>query len=185
MPSGPTQHHRRSIRLAGYDYTQVGVYFISLCAHNRQCFFGEIVDGAMRLNDLGEIVAEQWIQTGTIRQHEIALDAWVVMPNHFHGIVMIVDKDTLPDVGCRGTARRAPMVERFGQPAAGSLSTIVRSFKSAVSKHINQWRKTSGAPVWQRNYWEHIVRNETDLYEIRQYICNNPLSWTLDRLFVK
>ena len=174
-----TNHQRRSIRLQGYDYTQAGAYFVTLCAHNRERLFGEIVDGTVRLNNLGEIVAEQWLQTGVLRQ-EITLDTWVVMPNHFHGIVMIVDADLR---GGRGTARRAPTVERFGQPVPGSLSTIVRSFKSAATKRINQARSTPGAPVWQRNYWEHVVRNETDLHELRQYICSNPLSWVLDKLF--
>jgi len=85
MPYNPDIHHRRSIRLPGYDYAQPGAYFITACTHNRECLFGDIVDRAMRLNDVGRIVAEEWIKTGTIRP-EITLDEWVVMPNHFHGV---------------------------------------------------------------------------------------------------
>lgn len=181
MVNDANNHRRRSIRLPGYDYTQAGAYFVTLCTHNRQCLFGDIVDGTMRLNELGKIVADQWLQTAVIRRG-IILDAWVVMPNHFHGIVMITEAD----VGLRrGTARRAPTAEHFSMPVAGSLPTIVRSFKSAATKYINQWRQTPGAPVWQRNYWEHVVRNETDLHEIRQYIVNNPRLWTADALYVE
>nr|VFK56562.1 MAG: Transposase IS200 like [Candidatus Kentron sp. TUN] len=101
------------------------------------------------------------------------------MPNHFHGIVMITDGD----VARRGTARRAPTMEQFGRPASGSVPTIIRSFKSAVTKRINQSRKTPGMRLWQRNYWEHIVRDEPELLHIREYIRNNPIHWKTDRLY--
>ena len=173
MPYNPDIHHRRSIRLPGYDYAQPGAYFITLCTRQRECLFGEIRDGAMRLNEAGQIVAREWRTTAQIREN-IELDAWVVMPNHLHGILVISD--------CRGTARCAPAIERFGQPVAGSIPTIVRSFKAAVTKHINNLHSTSAVPLWQRNYWEHVIRDKADLHRIREYIENNPASWELDAL---
>jgi len=132
------------------------------------------------LNPLGRIVADEWIKTADIR-NEIELDEWVVMPNHFHGIVWIRQTDGTSDTVCRGTARRAPTVEQFGKSVAGSLPTIIRAFKSAVTKRINESRNTPGAGLWQRNYWEHIVRNENELNRIRQYIIDNPKNWETDR----
>lgn len=172
--------NRRSIRLQGYDYAQAGAYFVSICTQNRACLFGEIVAGEMRLNDTGRIVADEWVKTAEIRS-EIALDEWVLMPNHFHGIIVIVDGRGAahPD---RGTARRAPTVERFGCPISGSIPTIVRSFKSAATKRINEMHQSPGMKLWQRNYWEHIVRNEPELHRIREYIRNNPTQWELDAL---
>ena len=137
------------------------------------------MDGEMRLNDAGRIVADEWIKTAEIRD-EIQLDEWVVMPNHFHGILVIAGGRGT--ARCRGTARRAPTVERFGQPVSGSVPTIIRSFKSAVTKRINELRQSLGVKIWQRNYWEHIVRNETELHRIREYIHNNPAQWELDKL---
>ncbi len=169
---------RKSIRLRGYDYSQAGAYFVTICTQNRACLFGEIVDGEMNLNEYGCIVMDEWIKTTEIR-NEIELDEFIVMPNHFHAIVVIT---------CRGTARRAPTkgraptMERFGKPVAGSLPTIIRAFKSAVTKRINEARRSSGTKLWQRNFWEHIVRNENELNRIRQYIKNNPKMWAIDKL---
>lgn len=164
---------RRSIRLKGYDYSFPSAYFVSMCTLDRKCLFGEIVDGKMVLNDFGRIVCNEWIRTGTIRD-KTELDEFVVMPNHFHGIVCIIDKG-------RGTARRAPTVEQFGKPVSGSLPTIVRSFKSAVTKRINEMRNTPGIKLWQRNYYERIIRNDNELNQIRKYIINNPAQWAFDR----
>ncbi len=164
--------HRSSLRLKGYDYKQAGVYFVSMCTLNRTCFFGDIVNGEMMLNAEGQIVAGEWIKTAEIRNN-IELDEWVVMPNHFHGILVINE--------CRGTARRAPTVEQFGKPVPNSIPTIIRSFKSAVTKRINKLRNSPGAKIWQRNYYEHIIRNEDELNCIREYITNNPLKWEFDK----
>ena len=98
------------------------------------------------------------------------LDAFIVMPNHIHGIIIR-----------RGTARRAPTVERFGKPVAGSLPTLVRAYKSAVTQGINTLRRTPGDSVWQENYYEHIVRSEAELNRIREYIATNPMRWGSDR----
>ncbi len=108
----------------------------------------------------------------------VELDACVVMPNHFHGII-VVSNDRGTAIG-RGTARRAPTVERFGQPVSGSIPTVMRSFKSAVTKRINEMHQTPGKPLWQRNYYEHVIRNENELNRIRQYIIDNPAKWETD-----
>ena len=146
----PEKHHRRSIRLGGYDYSQAGAYFVTVCTRNRECLFGEIIDGEMRLNDAGRMVDSEWLNTPRIRP-QVELDGYIVMPNHVHGIICVVDDG-------RGTARRAPTVERFGCPVPGSLPTIVRAFKSAATKQINTLRGTPGTPVWQRNYYEYVIR---------------------------
>jgi putative transposase len=174
VPQSVPQRNRRSIRLRGYDYSRAGAYFVTICTQNRECLFGEIMNGEMRLNDAGRIVVDEWLKTAEIRA-EIELDEWVVMPNHFHGKLVIADR--------RGTARRAPTVEQFGRPVSGSIPTIIRSFKSAVTKRINDLRLTPGAKLWQRNYWEHIVRNEPELNRIREYIHNNPAQWKSDQLY--
>jgi len=128
----------------------------------------EVVDGEMVLSEYGRIVDEEWHHTAQLRPY-VTLDAFVVMPNHIHGILWIE--------GCRGEPRPYPPCG----VAPGSLGTIVGAFKSVVTRRINQMRGTLGAPVWQRNYWEHIIRSEQALQAIRQYILNNPARWHLDR----
>ena len=182
----PDIHHRRSIRLKGYDYSQAGAYFVTICVHDRECLFGEIVDGEMRMRQFGHIVAAEWIRTAELRP-EIELGEYVVMPNHFHGIVLITDTSYNGEccgdgAHCRGTARRAPTEEQFGKPVAGSLPTIIRSFKAAVTKRINEFRESPGLPVWQRNYHEHIIRNEADYNRIAEYVIANPQRWIEDKL---
>jgi putative transposase len=130
-------------------------------------------NGIIRLNEFGETVRDEWLKTQTLWTNLI-VDEFVIMPNHVHGILMIIE-------GCRGTLQRAPTIERFSKPVSNSIPTIVRLFKSATTKKINQIRLTPGLPVWQRNYWEHVIRNEDKLFKIRQYIQNNPLKWHLDR----
>ncbi|MFZ5876651.1 MAG: transposase [Nitrospirota bacterium] len=165
------QHHRRSVRLSDYDYSSAGAYFITICTWNRECLFGEIVTGQMQLNEYGEIVRDCWT---TIPEHvpDSKVDTFVVMPNHLHGVVSI----NRPG---RGTACRAP-TEGFGRPVVGSLATIVRSFKSATTKRVNSRRQSAGLPLWQRNYYEHVVRDEDELTRIRQYIADNPCAWDRD-----
>ncbi|MEJ5299358.1 MAG: transposase [Thermodesulforhabdaceae bacterium] len=175
----PQHHHRQSIRLKNYDYTQPGAYFITLCTYERAQLFGYVDNGAMVLNALGEIARQCWLAIPNHFPHT-ELDEFVIMPNHVHGIIWIVG-----DVGARHavplqSAVRKTM-EQFGQPVLGSIPTIVRSFKSAVTHRINQYRGTPGALVWQRNYYEHIIRTERVLNAIRQYIRDNPLRWHMDR----
>ncbi|MBN2425786.1 MAG: transposase [Calditrichaceae bacterium] len=193
MTFNPEIHHRRSIRLKNYNYTQSGYYFITLCTKDRQHLFGEIVNGKMIYNTSGEIVHDEWLKTAEIRD-SIELDESVVMPNHFHGIIKINNPDMV------GARRAVPLqnteqqsarqkTEQFGKPVSGSIPTIVRSFKSAVTKKINEIRKTLGLYVWQKNYgishafrhYEHIIRNENELYRIRTYIKDNPKNWETDK----
>lgn len=160
---------RQSIRLQNFDYSQSGAYFITICTYNRNLLLGEVVNGVMVLNEFGRIAVDEWLATQTIREN-IIIDKFVVMPNHIHGIIIIR----------RGTLQRAPTPEQFGKPTSNSIPTIVRGYKSTVTKQINQLRQTPGANIWQRNYYEHIIRNDDDLAQIREYIVNNPMNWHLD-----
>ncbi len=172
------RHRRRSIRLIGYDYTQPGAYFVTIVTHERGCLFGKVVNGAMQLNPLGEIVRAEWFKTAELRPY-VRLDEreFVVMPNHIHGIIWIVDDDDNDDVGA--TRRVAPTIPRG--PIPRSIGAIIGQFKSAVTKRINAMRNRASAPIWQRNYYEHIIRNDSSRNRIRQYILENPLRWHLDR----
>jgi Transposase and inactivated derivatives len=172
MKYDPEKHHRHSIRLKEYDYTQVGAYFVTICTWGRECLFGEIVDGEMRLNECGHIVTNEWARSCEIRQ-EIELDEWIIMPNHVHGIVIITN------VGAHG---RAPLQHdnTVLHRKPRSLSSFIAGFKSSATKRINETRGLPGVPVWQRNYYEHVIRNEESLNEIRQYIAENPMRWAED-----
>jgi len=170
MKSVLEPHRRRSIRLREYDYTQPGAYFITIVAHARAMLFGEIAGGATRLNEVGRIVEDEWQKSSVIRC-EIELDVFVVMPNHIHGIVNIIDSD----VGATG---RSPL--RNGPPPR-SLGAFVAGFKSSVTKRVNEMRHSPGAAVWQRNYYEHVVRGDGELLRVREYVLNNPIEWENDR----
>ncbi len=173
MTSHQETRRRRSIRLKEYDYSREGAYFVTICTHNRECIWGDIVEGQMHLNDLGREVEIQWLQTAEVRPNVI-LDAFVIMPNHFHGIFFI--QDTL-----RATQRVAPTKKpRPSGPISGSVGAIVAQFKSRVTKRLNVLRKKPGVPVWQRNYYEHVIRDEDDLNRIREYIDYNHVSWMED-----
>lgn len=170
MRFNPDVHHRRSIRLQGYDYAQAGAYFVTICTQDRECSFGNIVDGKMRLNNLGEVVAESW-QWLAIRYRHVELDEWIVMPNHFHGILVIVNE-------CRSGSRTAPTTDVGKRKPLGRL---IGAFKTVSTKRINELRCTPAIPVWQRDFHEHIIRDEDELSRIRAYIINNPLQWEMDR----
>jgi len=175
MPFDAYKHRRRSTRLSGYDYAQDGVYFVTVCTAGRECLFGEITDdGEMILNTLGCVVEDNWFKSAYIRK-VIVLDAFVVMPNHIHGIVVITGAHDL------GAHNRAPLP----QPPAlirppRSLGSFIAGFKSAATTQINQIRDTSYTPVWQRNFHDKIIWNESMLDGIRTYIENNPANWTSD-----
>ena len=164
-------HHRRSIRLKEYDYSRPGAYFITVCTKNRECLFGNIINDAMVLSACGKIIEKVWYHL-TKHYQNIKLDKFVVMPNHMHGIVILMEVD---DVGAGLKPAPTDLTKCY------PLSEIVRAFKTFSSRHINELRKTQGVPVWQRNYHEHIVRNENELNRIREYIINNPLRWQFDR----
>lgn len=171
------EHHRRSIRLREFDYSRAGAYFITICPCDQEPLFGKITDGEMVLNEWGQIVEEEILRTGEIREN-VTIDKYVIMPNHIH-IIFVINDDCRGTV-CRarnniiydhkGTARCAPTPERFQKPVKNSIPTIVRSYKSAVTKRINLLRRTPGIHVWQRNYYEHVVRDERGMNKIRRYI---------------
>lgn len=167
---GSQARRRPSIRLPNYDYSRAGAYFITVCTHGRELLFGDVIDSEIELNELGRIAAQEWLKSARLRA-EIALDAWVVMPNHVHGIVMITD-----DHG--GGAMPAPVSPAGPRPR--SLGALMAGFKSAATKRINAQLSTPSASVWQRNYYEHVIRNESVLNRIRQYIADNPARWWED-----
>ena len=144
--------------------------------------FGNVVDGFMQLNEMGKIVADEWIKSSEIRR-EIDLDEWVVMPNHFHGIIVITG-DSVRAHGRAPLQKPQGVSDRELYRTPKSIGAMIAGFKSASTKRINQLRQTPGAKLWQRNYWEHVIRNEHDLSEIREYICNNPIKWEFDRLYI-
>nr|WP_290668227.1 transposase [Ardenticatena sp.] len=183
MPYDPEKHHRRSIRLKGYDYAQPGAYFVTICTQHRACLFGAVVGGEMRVNDAGRMVQRWWDELNR-KFPTVQTDAFVVMPNHIHGIIIIHPADTHPNdtrdahAGKRGVHRGA----YIGAP----LPKIVQWFKTMTTNEYIRHVKNDGWPpfhkrLWQRNYYEHIIRNEQSLNRIRRYIVENPLRWYLDR----
>jgi len=172
---------RRSIRLDGYDYGQSGAYFVTICTHNRVCLFGEVIDGRMRLNECGRIALNEWRLTPHVRPN-VRLDAHVVMPNHVHGVVDIVRRSETDRERCRGVSQHAPTGETDElRTPSQTIGAIVRGFKGAATRRINRFRGAPGEPVWQRNYYEHIIRNRRSLERIRQYIEVNPARWHRNR----
>lgn len=168
---------RHSIRLSNYDYSQAGLYFLTICMNNRKCIFGDIINGKIKLNKFGDIVEREWIKSSIIRD-EISLDEWVIMPNHFHGIVNIKGHNKhMGDPPVAPTTSGKP-----NGPNAHSIGSLVAGFKSSVTTRINKILGTPGKKLWQRNYWEHIIRNEQELNRIRLYIIENPQNWQQDRL---
>lgn len=162
---------RRTVRLPSYDYSQEGAYFITLCTEARASLFGEVNDGAIRLSRIGQIVQDEWERTPHVRP-EIALDSFVIMPNHLHAIVMIVGPPLSQST--IGRTSRAPL-----QRPKRSLSTLVAGFKATTALRVKQALGYQGK-LWQRNYYEHIIRNEFDLHRIREYIHGNPGKWEED-----
>lgn len=177
MPDRPREPRRRSIRLPGYDYASPGAYFVTICVHDGECLLGDIVDDEMRLSPWGQVAHDEWLASETIRS-EIELDSFVVMPNHLHGIVWMTP------VGAHGRAPvpADPATEHTLQRPPRSLGSFVAGYKSAVTRRVNQLRGMPGTPLWQRNYWEHVIRDDASLKEIREYIENNPARWAEDQL---
>lgn len=206
MKFEPQEHHspfdvaqgRRSIRLKGYDYSSAGAYFVTIVAWRREMLFGDVVDGEMRLNRNGHIVRDAWFDLRNHYRH-VELGAFVIMPNHVHGIIVLVGDGgeilpngrggsfisggtNLPDKSHAGfdsvpNNQTRPYVKP--KPRHG-LPEIVRAFKSFSARRINRLRRTDGIPVWQRNYYEHIIRNEREWENIHRYIESNPSMWEED-----
>ena len=180
------KQHRRSIRLPGYDYRSAGAYFVTICVQGGECLLGEAVDGEMRLSEWGQSAAESWTWLGAQYSY-VSLDAWVIMPNHLHGIIVVQDDDA-PGVGegrggGGGGRARPPPPPTDATPAKRKpLGRLVGAFKTVSTKRINQLRDMPGTQVWQRNYWEHVIRDEESLNRIREYIQNNPARWSEDQL---
>ena len=172
------EHNRQSIRLKGYDYSKPGYYFITICVSNRYHLFGKVSEGCVYLNKYGEIAEKEWLYTEILRDN-VRLDEFIVMPNHVHGIILITHQ-----MNSRGVSQYASAVEpenNFRSPS-NNLGAIVRGFKSTVTKQINELNNQPGDKVWQRNYYDHIIRNRQDLNRIRKYIRDNPENWENDIL---
>jgi len=189
----PQKHHRRSIRLQGYDYSSEGAYYVTIVVQGRECLFGEIIDGEMVLNEYGEIVQKWWNEI-PIHFSNVELGAFVVMPNHVHGIIFITadrrgevvsprndPNNNIQDAYDDGTnnlgGQTPPLRKR-------TLGQIVAYFKYQSTKEMNKIETENViTKFWQRNYYEHIIRNEIDLQNIRKYISLNPLKWEIDEYY--
>lgn len=213
MHNNPNKPKRRSIRILEYDYTQQGAYFITICTHLKKHIFGEITSGSMKLSPLGEIAHYQWLQLPQ-RFSNIELDAFIIMPNHIHGI-LIINKPQHPKTrrGEAGENRHnsspiipispaSPDLSYEDTPQVstltpcppvnsnpphgtipGSIGAIIQNYKSLTSRKINMLLRSKNNPIWQRNFYEHIVRDETDYERIVEYIENNPISWSDDKYY--
>jgi putative transposase len=162
---------RKRLRLKDYDYSQPGAYFVTICTKDREHRFGEIVGGQMRQNDLAAVVQSCW---DDLPNHypNVGLDEFVIMPNHVHGIVIIMDDP----VGA--TSRRPPTGAGKPRPYLGN---VVAYFKYQSAKRINEISNTPGAHVWQRGYYDHIIRDNRSMERIRDYIRENPQRWSSDK----
>ncbi|MBW4488832.1 MAG: transposase [Trichocoleus desertorum ATA4-8-CV12] len=187
MKYDPNKHHRRSTRLKAYDYTALGAYFITICTHQRECLFGEIINGSTQLNSTGSTIHACWLALPRYFQ-QLTLDRFVIMPNHLHGILWLGNNtgrgeafgQSIPDNRSNLSPNASPLQPCGTQ--SGSIGAMIQTFKSVSTRRLNQLQGATGKTVWQRNYHDHIIRNETSLQYIRQYIDNNPLSWQQDQL---
>jgi putative transposase len=158
----PEKHHRRSLRIRGYDYSQGGVYFVTICTRDREYLFGEVVDGEMQLNNVGQMARGVWEELPE-RFSSVRLDAFIVMPNHVHGIIVV------------GAQFIAPQVVPWDRFRKGAIN---RAPKAVSTREIR--RIVNPGFAWQRNYYEHVVREEESLNRIRQYVADNPARWAFD-----
>lgn len=199
MKYNPDIHHRRSIRLRNYDYAQAGVYFVTICAQHQECLFGAITNRTMRLNDAGRMVGRWFVELEN-KFHDIECDGFICMPNHVHFIVVNVGADlrvhpdisrVRPDISCVRPQPSSRQIDT-GQthrsaPTGTPLPQVVQWFKTMSTNEYIQGVKQNGwspfpGKLWQRNYWEHIIRDEKELHRIREYILNNPTRWQQDAL---
>jgi REP element-mobilizing transposase RayT len=181
MTYDPKKHDRQSIRLPGYDYRQAGAYYVTVCVQDRRSLFGEIVDGTMRCTDAGAMICDTW---HALPDHYpgVSLDAFVAMPNHVHGVIVLTGDGRPP-----GNDAGQPRGDAPAGAAGLSLPEVVHRFKSLTTARYRHGVYERGWPpfpgrLWQRNYWDHIVRGRSDLERIRRYIADNPARWHRDRL---
>jgi putative transposase len=172
------KHNRKSIRLKGYDYSQPGGYFVTICTQNKEMLFGDVIDGNVVLNESGKYTQKCWC---VIPRHfpDVCLDEFIIMPNHIHGIIFIVENDQ--NVGIQNFESLHQQKNRYQKIIPRSIGSIIRGFKIGVTKWFR--KNTEIYSVWQRNYYEHIIRNEPELNRIRKYIFENPLKWQEDNYF--
>jgi len=171
-----------SARLKGFNYSRNGYYFVTICTRDKECVLGDVLDGEMSLSPIGEIIAEEWQKTEQIRSN-VSLDVWIVMPNHLHGII-IINNDvethchaslTQPDA-CHASLHKND-INKFG-PQKNNLASIIRGFKSAATNRI---RASDYDFAWQARFYDHVIRDERSLEQVRKYIIDNPLKWELEK----
>jgi len=198
----PNLHHRRSIRLKNYDYAGKGLYFITLCTAQRKNLFGRIINGELFLNPLGEIAKEEWAKTPEIRDN-ISLGAFIIMPNHMHGIISIdhqIRKPGKDEIGkfhspshtigaiIRGykgatTKRIHQLLRKIKESRTGESLFALKDKPASLESELGEWLFAPTAPtIWQRNYYEHIIKSEKAYRNISNYIINNPANWEKDKL---
>ena len=178
MTYDPARHHRRSIRLPAYDYAQAGAYFVTICTQNRELTFGEVVKGQMILNDPGQMVESVWRE---LPQHYpgVEVDTFVLMPNHLHGVIILVG------AGSRACPDNPGQPQGVSPTGTMSLPDVVHRFKSLTTARYRhgilhgRWPPFPGR-LWQRNYYEWIIRDDAELHRVRQYIIDNPAHWEED-----
>jgi len=190
----PEWHHRHSIRLDDYDYSNNGVYFVTICIHNRECLLGKICDGVTVLSEVGRAVDDAWVAIAK-RFPFVVLDDYVLMPNHLHGIIVFIEADAATDIATasrtlagsdkikEGAASSAPtdfvdMASSITRKVA--LGRVLRAFKSLSAIAANRLLDRTEQPFWQRNYHERIVRDEQEMDQVRTYIYHNPQQWSID-----
>ncbi len=197
MKCNPEKHHRRSIRLKEYDYSQAGEYFITIVTRNRECLLGNVADGEMVLNDAGEMI-KKWYFELVNKFRDIRCDEFIIMPNHVHAIIQnvgtvgadlcVCPEDSLGEhhSGEHMLGEHTLGKHTLGEHTGSPLQKIVQWFKTmTINEYIRSvkqhgWQPFNGK-LWQRNYWEHIIRDENELNRNREYIINNPLKWELDK----
>lgn len=195
MTYNPNKHHRRSVRLKGYDYSQTGLYYITICVQNRACLFGKIENGNMILNDAGHMIENEWLKL-TERFKNIVLHEYVIMPNHFHAILEIVGTNVM--ISQNNTTIRnengEPNLYAKGQPQGiaptngKTVGDMIGAFCSITTvEYIRSVKNNNWQPfdkkIWQRNYWEHIIRDGQSHEKILEYIITNPENWNNDTLY--
>ncbi len=197
MTTYQNRYRVETTRMAGWDYGSPGFYFVTICTAQRRCFFGDVVNGVMVLSPIGEVARDEWLRSAQLRQN-VALDAFVIMPNHHHGIVQILPgNDAHDNTDTRGgdtvetrcgapspggvveTRCGASLPRKFGPLQSGSLAALVNAYKGAVTR----WCKKNGFVefAWQARFWDRVIRTERELNAVRAYIENNPRKWALDQ----